>query len=209
MFVGKDPTTTDETLPWYAFTIEPMEPVPAPETAQDALDLLKPPEVRDIINQDDWIPDRHGEWWLLPTQMVPLSDVFKPGVASQPYGPSPLGNHVPREYAFTEPADVFIQQFNEHVDSAPTTIETPPEVIEWSFRQQNKHPDVRPDDTPDWADIREWAGDVLVKGTIRHRENDHYIEDCGDVWHKAITHRMEVYTADALGEGVHLDYYGT
>jgi hypothetical protein len=208
MFLGADPTTKDQ-MPWYGFTIEPMEPIPAPQNAQDALDLLKPPEVQETIQQENWIPDRHGEWWLLPTKLMPLSETFKPGVKSKPYGPSPLGNHVPRDYAFTATEDEFMQGFRESVDSAPRSIQTVPEAIQWSFRQQNKDPSVRPDDAPSWADIREWAGDVLVKGTIKHRDDDHFVENCGETWHKAITHRVEVYTADALGEGVHLDYYGT
>jgi len=208
MFIGSDPTAKDQ-MPWYAFTIEPFEPIPAPESAKDALDLLKPPEVRDTIEDTGWIPDRHGEWWLLPTDMVPLSETFKPGVKTDPYGPSPLGNHVPREYAFTVTADAFMDSFRNHVPEAPSTVATPPEVIQWSFRQQNKPEEVRPDYAPDWADIRQWADDVLVKGTIRHRDDDHFVEDCGEQWHKAVTHRIEVYTSDAIGEGVHLDYYGT
>lgn len=205
LFVGKDPTTTDHTFPWYAFTIEPMEPVPAPESARDALDLLKPPEVQSVIHEDDWIPNRHGEWWLLPTQMMPAGTVHTPGVQSTPYGPSPLGNHVPREYAFTLTDSEFMDKFSAQVDSAPSSIQTVPEAIDWSFRQLNK--EIPPEDAPSWADIRNWAGDVLVKGTIRHRENDHYIENCEETWHKAVTHRMEVYTADDIGN-VHLDYYG-
>jgi len=205
MFLGKDPTAKDA-MPWYAFTVEPSEPMPAPETAKDALDLLKPPEVKDVIVEEDWLPNRHGEWWLLPTQMIPQSRVFKPGVNSEPYGPSPLGNHVPREYAFTNSADDFITSFQESVPDAPSTIASPPEVIEWGFRQQNKSRP--PDYAPSWADIRAWAGDILVKGTLRHRDDDHYVEDCGERWHKAVTHRVEVYTADSVGENVHLDYYG-
>lgn len=206
MFLGKDPTAKDA-MPWYAFSIEPTEPIPAPETAEGALDLLKPPTVKDVIEEDDWIPNRHGEWWLLPTQCIPGGSVFKGGVTRRPMGASPLGNHVPRDYAFTVSDREFIRQFKENVDSAPSTIQTPPEAIEWTWRQTKKpHP---PEDAPGWPEIREWAGEVLVRGTIRHREADHFDENVGEVWHKAITHRMEVYTADALGEGVHLDYYGT
>jgi hypothetical protein len=207
MFIGKDPTAKDA-MPWYAFTVEPMEPTPAPQTASEALDLLKPPTVQDVVEEGGWIPDRHGEWRLLPTTKVPLSTTFQPGVKAKPYGPSPLGNHVPREYAFTEPADRLMDRFREKVGSAPSSIQTPPEVIKWSWRQQNKEPSVRPDDAPEWADIRAWAGDVLVRGTIRHRDDDHFVEDVGEQWHIAVTHRVEVYTADSVGQGVHLDYYG-
>lgn len=205
LFLGKDPTAKDA-MPWYGFTIEPMEPIPAPESAQDALDLLKPPEVKDTINSENWIPNRHGEWWLLPTTMVPRSTLFNPGVKSQPYGPSPLGNHVPREYSFTVPDDEFMAKFKSNVGSAPSSVKTPPEALEWTWRQTKKV--APPEDIPSWADIREWAGDVLVRGSIKHRDNDHFVEQCGEVWHKAVTHRVEVYTVDALGEGVHLDYYG-
>lgn len=206
LFLGEDPTTYDA-MPWYGFTVEPMAPVPRPETASDALDLLRPPDVQ-AETDAGWFPNRHGEWWLLPTQKVPLSDRYQPGVASQPYGPSPLGNHVPQTYAFTEPADAIVAAFHEHTASAPASIDSVPELLQWTWRQQQKHPDVQPPDVPEWADIRAWGGEVLVRGSIRHRENDHYVEQLGDRWFRALTHRMEVYTADALGEGVHLDYYG-
>jgi len=208
LFLGKDPTTTDETFPWYGFTIEPNEPVPAPDTAQDALDLLKPIEVQQVVEDEHWIPNRHGEWWLLPTALVPGGSTFTPGVQSRPYGPSPLGNHVPREWAFTVTDKTFMERFRENVDSAPNSIKSVPEAIQWSYRQQNKPCNIRPDDAPLWADIRDWGGDVLVKGTLRHRENDHFLENCHERWHKATTHRMEVYTADDVGDRVHLDYYG-
>jgi len=206
MFLGKDPTAKDA-MPWYAFTIEAHEPVPAPETARDALDLLKPPEVKDTIAEEDWIPNRHGEWWLLPTTRVPLGESFKPGVKSEPYGPSPLGNHVPREYAFTVTDSAFMDRFTDSVDNVPSSVQSVPEALEWSYRQIQKDP--TPDWAPHWPEIREWAGDVLVRGTSRHRDDDHFVENCGETWHRAVTHRIEVYTADALGEGVHLDYYGT
>jgi len=205
MFIGKDPTAKDA-MPWYAFTIEPHEPVPAPATAQDALDLLKPPEVRDTIAEENWIPNRHGEWWLLPTSKVPLGSTFHPGVKTKPYGPSPLGNHVPREYAFTVTDSTFMDRFTNNVDRVPSTVQTVPEALEWTYRQIQKEP--TPDWAPQWPEIRDWADIVLVRGTIRHRDNDHFVEDCGDPWHRAVTHRIEVYTADAIGDGVHLDYYG-
>lgn len=205
LFLGSDPTAKDA-IPWFAFTIEPSEPVPAPATAQDALDLLKPPEVRDVLAEDGWLPNRHGEWWLLPSKQVPGGAVYKPGVGSRPYGPSPLGNHVPREYAFTAPDAEFLAAFREHVTSAPASIESVPEAIEWSWRQVQKSDP--PDDAPNWADIRAWAGDVLVRKTIRHRDDDHYVENVGDRWHEAATHGIEVYTADSVATDIHLDYYG-
>lgn len=204
MFVGSDPTAKDS-IPWFAFTIDRHEPVPAPETAQDALDMLKPPDVQDVEHTENWLPDRHGEWWLVPSEVVPVSTPFKPGVSSRPFGPSPLGNHVPREYAFTRSDDAFMQAFRTNTN-APSTIATVPEALEWTFRQvRKKNP---PDHAPDWSDIRTWAGNVLVRGTIRHRDDDHYVENVGEVWHKAVTHNVEVYTGDGIATDIHLDYHG-
>lgn len=205
LFVGSDPTAKDA-VPWFAFSIEPTEPVPAPDGAQDALDLLKPPRVRELVEMENWLPDRHGEWWLLPCDLVAAGTVFTPGVASRPYGPSPLGNHVPREYAFTVSDSEFMQRFRDSTPQAPDSLASPPEVIGWTWRQvQKPHP---PEWAPSWADIRHFAGDVLVRGTVRHRDDDHYVENLGDRWHLADTHDVEVYTGDAMAQRVHLDYHG-
>lgn len=204
MFVGSDPTAKDA-VPWFSFVIERHEPMPAPGSAQGALDLLKPPSVQDALHEDDYLPDRHGEWWLLPTTLIPGGTVFEPGVQDKPMGPSPLGNHVPREYAFTVSDKEFMQRFRDGVD-APSTIASPPEAIEWTWRQIRR-PSTN-DDAPGWADVREWAGDVLVRGTIRHRDDDHFVENCEQRWHVAETHDVEVYTGDGIAERVHLDYHG-
>lgn len=205
MFVGSDPTAKDS-IPWFSFTVDPMEPMPAPESAQDALDMLKTPSVRDVEHEDGFLASRHGEWWLLPSSCVPAGTVFSPGVSSKPYGASPLGNHVPREYAFTVSDSTFMRKFNENVSSAPSSITTVPEVIEWTWRQTKKpYP---PEDAPNWADIRAWAENVLVRGTIRHRDNDHFVENVGEIWHEAQTHDVEVYTGDEMATRVHLDYHG-
>lgn len=203
MFLGSDPTAKDA-VPWFTFTVNPAEPIPAPATCNEALDLLKPPEVEDLYHGEDFLPGRHGEWWLIPASLMPAGTVFSPGVTSKPYGPSPLGNHVPREYAFTVSDAEFMGKFDEHAD-APPSIKTPPEALQWTYQQLQKV--APPEGVPDWADVRAFAGEVLVRGTIRHRDDDHFVENLGDVWHKAQTHDIEVYTADALGN-VHLDYYG-
>jgi len=196
MFVGSDPTATGP--PWYAFTVGPTEPVPAPETAQDAADRLKPPAVRDTIAEDGFVPQRHGEWWLRPSPLAPAGTTFMPGVQRKPFGPSPLGNHVPREWGMSVTDDVFMQCARDH--GAPASASTPPEVIRWATRQ------VRRGDL-DWHTLRQWADDVLVRGTVRHRDHDHPVETLGEQWHAAETHDFEVYTADDI-TGVHLDYHG-
>lgn len=204
LFAGSDPTAKDS-IPWFAYLIHPGQPVPAPETARDALDRLKPPAVQDVEVESDWLPARHGEWWLLPTGMLPAGSTFTPGVAARPYGPSPLGNHVPREYGFTVPDAEFMDKFHDQF-TAPASLKSPPEVIDWTHRQLQKDP--VPDRAPDWADIRDIAGEILVRGTVRHRDDDHYVEDLGETWHRALTHDVEVYTGDGIATDVHLDYHG-
>jgi len=197
MFVGSDPTASGP--PWFAYTIDPFEPVPEPETAQDALDRLKPPAVRDVVHEDGYVPQRHGEWWLRPSPLAPMGTTFRPGVASKPFGPSPLGNHVPTEWGMSVPDSTFMERAREAVD-LPQSIQTPPEVVDWAVRQINK-------EDLTWHDVRDWADDILVRGTVRHREGDHPVEKLGDSWHAAETHDFEVYTADDI-TGVHLDYHG-
>lgn len=197
MFVGSDPTASGP--PWFAYTVDPFEPVPAPDTARDALDRLKPPAVRDVVHDEGYVPQRQGEWWLRPTPRGP-TETFRPGVESRSPGPSPLGSHVPTEWGFTASVPQFLERAR--AAGAPESVATPPEVIGWAVRQINKqHRDLA------WHDVRGWADDVLVRGTIRHREGDHPVEKLGDGWHLAETHELEVYTADDI-EGVHLDYYG-
>lgn len=199
VFVGSDPTASGP--PWFAYTIDPLEPVPAPDDAQAALDRLKPPRVRDVVHEEGFVPQRQGEWWLRPTPIRPTGETFSPGVASKPYGASPLGSHVPTEWGMSASESAFMDAARDDVD-LPASVASVPEVIEWSVRQIEKdHHGLT------WHDVRQWAGDVLVRGTIRHREGDHPVEEIGDEWHAAETHDREVYTADDI-EGVHLDYYG-
>lgn len=192
LFVGSDPTAKD-TRPLFAFLVEPFEPVPAPTSAQDALDLLRPGQVREAFESGDE-PDRQGEWWLLPTRKVPIGETFEPGVNSRPFGASPLANHVPREWGMTVSASEFMDGVRDRVDELPGSITTPPEVVEWVHRQHQRVP--TPEYAPDWEDVQEWADEILVRGTLRHRENDHFVERLGETWHVAETHDMDVYTAD-------------
>lgn len=201
LFLGSDPTAKDA-IPLFAFLIEPFEPVPAPTSVAEALDLLRPGAVRDAFEEGSE-PDRQGEWWLLPTHQVPVGETYRPGVNERPFGPSPLDNHVPREWGMTSSTDEFMTGIQELVQELPETIWTPPEVIEWVNRQHHRVPE--PEYAPAWEDVQELAGEILVRGTLRHRDNDHFVEDLGETWHEAKTHGMDVYTADDYIERVRLD----
>jgi hypothetical protein len=197
-FIGQDPTT-DQAPAQFGFTVEPLAPIPAPETAQDSLDLLRPTAVQQLF-ADGYEPDRQGEWWLLPTREVPVGTTFKPGVSHTPMGPSPLGNHVPTEWGMTRNPREFLQEVQASVDALPSSVATVPEVMGWLHRQHQRRP--TPDGVPSWDVVQDIAGDILVRGTLRHRESDHYVESVGDDWHRAETHNMDVYTADQVNEVV-------
>jgi len=46
---------------------------------------------------------------------------------------------------------------------------------------------------------------VLIRGTLRHRDDDHYVENVGEDWHRALTHDMDVYTGDDYVDRVRID----
>lgn len=146
LFVGRDPTTRDtQTSPIYGFVIDPTAPIPAPRSAQEALDLLKPVDVQKAIASDGPRPARQGEWWLLPTRAVPVGSTFRPGVNARPFGPSPLGNHVPREYGFGVGDDTLVERVRERAP-VPDSVRTVPETIRWVH------------DQPDYRDTLDWGG---------------------------------------------------
>jgi len=202
LFLGSDPTARDS-IPLFAFIVERYDPIPAPTTAQEALNLLRPAAIQAAFDGGGTEPDRQGEWWLLPTKKLPVSSIHTPGVSSRPFGPSPLGNHVPREYGFAVTDGEFMDQVRAEISALPSSVTSSSEVIRWVSRQQAKEP--TPEFAPSWEQIRTLAGEVYVRGTLRHRENDHYVESLGDQWHEAQTHNMDVYTGDEMIDRVRID----
>lgn len=200
VFVGEDPTA--KTHSNFGFVIRPSDPIPAPSTAEEALDLLKPVGVKQSIEAEGAVPTRQGEWWLLETDETPTGPVYKPGVSKRPFGPSPLENHVPREYGlgitdgeFMANLEPRFPELYEKVESVPGTFERVWRA--WEIADIDGVELVT--DVPTMDELRSIAGDVFVRGTIRHRENDHFLEKIGETWHKARTHSMDVYTIDGVG----------
>jgi len=103
----------------------------------------------------------------------------------------------------TASADEFVDGVREQVEQLPNSITTPPEVVEWAHRQHQRVP--VPEYAPAWEGLQQLAGEVLLRGTLRHRKNEHFVEDLGETWHAAKTHQMDVYTADDYIERVRLD----
>lgn len=195
LFVGEDETARDSNG-LFGYIIEPDGRLPLVRTTQEALDLLKPAKAA-TAEMEDATPLRQGEWFLVPTDDEPESRVFSGGVSERPFGGSPLENHVPTEFGLGVTEEEFAEEFSELC----------PE-LEWgdagdifdrlakAFRIAQVEDVELETDVPDFEEVRKLAEPIYVRGTFRHRENDHYMERVGDQWHIAVTHDVDVFTIE-------------
>lgn len=210
VFYGTDETAKRSSR-LFGYVLEPNDPVPLPETAREGLDLLKPAPVVKALDDPAVAGEqvsRQGDIWLVNVDFVPREPEGswnKPGVGSRPFGASPLGNHVPREYAFMVSDDEFVSRARDTFDF-PQGIapETPKDVVDvvWKHQRLTDHGDIDSEWTPDMDDLLEIGNGLAVRGTLRHRNNDHFMETIGDgdtVW-RAYTQGVDfpIYTADEL-----------
>lgn len=198
IFVGRDVTAHNRGD--YGFAVQTNDPVPMPETVEEALNLLKPLGVRAQMEEDGELPPRQGEWWLLETDREPTSRVFKGGVSERPFNGSPLENHVPTEYGFGVKADELLSWFESEYPDVVMDGDGLQDILSrvQLATEIEELPEIEPQyERPDFNEIREAADGVFIRGTLRHRENDHYMESIGDDWKLARTHDMDVYTADS------------
>lgn len=209
VFIGED-TTARDSNGLFGYVIQPDERLPLVRTTQEALDLLKPARAA-AAEMEDATPLRQGEWFLVPSDGEPASRVFSGGVAGRPFGGSPLENHVPTEYALGVNSEEFIDRFGELCPDLAAKWETPGEVftrVAQGHRIAALEGVELETDLPTVDELRELAEPIYVRGTLRHRENDHYMESIGDQWHLAVTHDVDVFTAetsDLTTSGVRLD----
>lgn len=197
VFLGEDVTAHNRGD--FGFVVKPNEPVPLPETVDEALDLLKPLGVRSHLEDTGELPPRQGEWWLLETDREPTSKVFKGGVSKRPFAGSPLENHVPTEFGFGVKADVLFSWFQsewpEIVMEGDDLQSVLKRMCQAAQIEELEH--VEPQyERPSFDELREAAEGVFIRGTLRHRDRDHYMERIGEDWKLARTHGMEVYTPD-------------
>lgn len=196
-FVGQD-ETSKQGSELFSFFIRPEAGDPPVRTVEEALEMLKPHGVREALVTSDVGPKRQGEWWLLADQGEPESDVFKPGVSERPFGGSPLANHVPREYAFGVTADELFQRIQDEFPEFPAgdSLEDVFQKMRIADRMRDSDDITLETPVPEYHDIRSLAEGVYVRGTLRHRDSEHYLEKIGEEWHLALTHDVEVYTVD-------------
>lgn len=197
IFVGEDITARDSNG-LFGFVIQSEDSLPMVRTTEEALNLLKPGEAM-AAEMDEKTPLRQGEWFLVPTDDEPSGPVYSGGVSERPFGASPLENHVPTEWAIGVEADGFMSRFVEICPELADHVDTPKEAIHrihqaWEIASIE---DVELEtDVPEMAEVRDVAERIYVRGTLRHRENDHYMERVGDGWHLAVTHDVDVFTVE-------------
>lgn len=200
LFIGEDPTSK-ETVTLFGFIVDAHEPIPLPSSVEEAVDLLKPAGVKQALEEGTTAPQRQGEWWLLDTDEEPAGSAFSPGVSERPFGGSPLENHVPREYGLAVSDNEFMRRFAEACPELDGRVSTPHEAFEqvWRGWEIASFDGVElQTDLPELRDLRRLAEQIYVRGTLRHRNNEHYMEKVGEGWKIAQTHHVEVYTADNL-----------
>lgn len=197
LFIGED-TTARDSNGLFGYLIRPDDRLPLVRTTREALDLLKPAQAA-AAEMDDATPLRQGEWFLVPTDDEPVSQSFSGGVSERPFGGSPLENHVPTWYGLGVTAEQFMERFDAlcpvlagHVTSPAGAFET----VAKGYRIAEVEDVELQTDPPTFGELREAAEPIYVRGTLRHRENDHYMERLGEQWHLAVTHDVDVFTID-------------
>lgn len=193
VYVGWDSTARDDEL--FGFCpFDGTNGVPVP-SATDALDLLTPNEADAAADSG---LERQGEWYFVPTaprpdaSLVPKGTIQNPGVKSRPFGGSPLESHVPRDWKTGKPDLEFVMDVEQEL-GYPTTAGSPQEIFDAIHAGEL-------DMELDRA--RELADGIYVRGSIRHRENDHTMLVLDD-WRRAVTHDWSVLSVD--GVNFHLD----
>jgi hypothetical protein len=183
LYVGRDSTAhagiDDDLFGFVPFDGTDGTPVPS---AADALDLLMPHQAATTETYR-----RQGEWFLLPADESPNGTIQKPGVGTRPYGGSPLESHVPRDWATGVPDSEYVERMSATIEGLPGAIETPQAVFEWLHDTEA--------DEQLFKQARALAEGIYVRGTLRHRHNEHYVEHVED-WHYAVTHEYDVMTLD-------------
>lgn len=197
VFIGEDDTARDSNG-LFGFTIDENTRLPMVRTIEEALDLLKPSQAR-AAEVDGAQTLRQGEWFLLPTNEEPTSPVYSGEVSERPFGGSPLENHVPTDWGLGISEEEFMERFRRLCPDLSGHVETPAEAFHrvWQGFKIAEVDDVElHTDLPPVDDLRELSEPIYVRGTLRHRENDHYMERIGDDWHLAVTHEVDVLTID-------------
>lgn len=114
-------------------------------------------------------------------------------------GGSPLGNHVPRDWRAMVDDETFVGRFQRAFPELFTggeEVESPQDCLDLLWERED---DIVVDTDTIYERVRnDVAGGVQVRGTIRHRENEHEMAAV-DSWSRATTHEWDVVTVDSSG----------
>jgi len=179
MVLSVDPTHhSDKEATGFMVSEDEMK---AADRVGDLVDLLLPEAVRDsalpvvgsneITRTDDDrvgnVTQRQGEWFFVPTDVESTGDVRKPlADGSGGSTDNPLGNHVPRDLA-----QILPRECNSCGESN----------FEWGL-----------DGSIECKGCGVTSGGDVVRGTVRHDENEHYMARLGETWHTPVSHDRSV-----------------
>lgn len=191
ILVGRDETSKDSGL----FSIV-LEDDPAVKTVADALETLKPEPVKAAERAEDVRVRRQGEWWFVESDEDPAFSVSGE-LGMKPYGYSPMDTHVAREYGFGLEHDELLRELSLYVsdgecdqvfDSVPRCFDSiRNRDIVWEGEWGGRFPEF------DWDRIVSICEGIYARGTVRHRDREHYMLSLGDNWHQAFTHDTTVH----------------
>lgn len=202
VFIGRDWTATSRGSQVFGFVPEEDTPVPS---ARDAVELLKPDEVAAAQAEGKNVR-RQGEWFLVEMTDKPHGTIQKPGMGSRPYGASPLDSHIPTEWSTLVRDELFLDRFGQVAAYRPDLADVDPETPQDAVEAIREHLIDNDDyDGYGWFEmLTMMAGAVCVRGSFRHRRNEHFSEHVED-WHRAYTHDYDVLVADEHNDYVRVD----
>lgn len=192
IYIGRDSTSHDD-FALFGFTTDAADIDARVPSARDAISLLTP-ELVEAARAEGALIKRQGEYHFRPNAGEPEGSIQRPGVSRRPFGNSPLGSHVPSEWATAVSDDHFLQAVknaleDEAWDPELWEPETPQDAVDLIAS------DVKLTNLT-MADIRDLADGIYVRGSIRHRLNEHEVTVVED-WHRAESHNVEVVTDES------------
>lgn len=187
--IGRDATSKDSGL--FAFVVDSdASPV---TTVTAALNTLKPDPVQAAEASKGITVYRQGEWWFVETDEEPAFSVSGE-LGQKPYGPSPMENHVAREYGFGLPRTKLLQKLSLHATDgrSKNKLNRVPRCFRDLQRQHDRQWSSKLSGFA-WEEVPDVCGGLYVRGSVRHRDTEHYMVSLGESWHRAYTHDTTVY----------------
>lgn len=166
------------------------------KTVADALETLKPDSVKVAERTEDIQVRRQGEWWFVEANEEPAFSVSGE-LGVKPFGYSPMDTHVAKEYGFGLKRDELLRELSLYIsdgeckqvfDNVPRCFDSiRNRDILWEGNWSGRFPEF------DWDRIESICEGIYVRGTVRHRNREHYMLDLEDNWYQAFTHDATVY----------------